>query len=222
MKTDFQIQNDVKAQIRWESVLHSSEIVVAVNDGVVTLSGIVDTYTKKVEAEKAAKKVGGVKAVAIEIQVDVSPIFKKKDSEITETVFKILKTHTILTDHRIKITVENGGVTLEGDVDWDHQRKAAQKAIEHVPGVRDVFNLITVRPKEMAKDIEHKISDAFIRHATIESENIIVEMIGSKVILKGTVRSLIEMEDAEDAVWQAPGVTAVDNRLLIEEELPVF
>jgi osmotically-inducible protein OsmY len=222
MKTDLQIQKDVMAQLQWESILNSSEIGVAVKDGVVTLSGIVDTYTKKVEAEKAAKKVGGVKAIAVDIQVGVSPIFKKKDSEIAETILNALRAHTAIIEDRIKIKVENGVVSLEGDVEWEYQRKAAQNAIENLPGVRDVLNLITVRPKVMAQDIEYKISDAFHRHATIDSEQITVEMVGSKAILKGVVRSLREREDAEDAVWQAPGVTAVDNRLFVEEELPVF
>ncbi|MFI5185121.1 MAG: BON domain-containing protein [Chitinophagales bacterium] len=222
MKTDYQIQKNVMAQLNWEPILNASEIGVAVKDGVVTLSGIVDTYTKKMEAERAARKVYGVRAVAPNIQVGVSPIFKKTDSEIAETVLNALRLHTAVMEDRIRIKVENGTVTLEGDVEWEYQRKAAVTAIENLPGVRDVFNFIIVKPKVAAKDIEKKISAAFHRHATIDAEKVTAEIIGSKVILKGIVRSLAEKEDAENAVWPAPGVTTVDNRLIVEEEIGVF
>jgi osmotically-inducible protein OsmY len=218
MKTDSQIQKDVMAQLNWEPILKASEIGVAVKNGVATLSGIVDTYAKKVAAEKAAKKVSGVKAVALDIQVGVSPIFKKTDGEIAETVLNALKLHTAVQEDRIKIKVEDGTVTLEGDVEWDYQRKAAVTAIEILPGVRDVLNYITVKPKVTASDIERKITAAFHRSATVDAEKITVETIGSKVILKGTVRSMAEKEDAEDAVWAAPGVMTVENKLYVEEE----
>jgi osmotically-inducible protein OsmY len=222
MKTDYQIQKDVMAQLNWEPLLNASRIGVAVKNGVVTLSGMVDTYTKKMEAEKATKKVNGVRAVAVDIQVGVSPIFKKTDTEIAESVLHALRLHTAVMEDRIRIKVENGVVTLEGEVEWEYQRKAAVHAIENLPGVRDVLNFIIVKPKILEKDLEQKINSAFHRNATIDAEKIIVETIGSKVILKGTVRSLAEKEDAEDAVWPAPGVTAVDNRLIVEEEIPVF
>ena len=222
MKTDSQLQKDVMAQLNWEPVLNACEIGVAVKHGVVTLSGTVDTYTKKIEAEKAAKKVSGVRAVAMDIRVGVSPGFKKTDSEIAEAVVNSLRLHTAVIEDRIKVRVENGVVTLEGDVEWEYQRKAAANAVEHLPGVTDVFNLIVIKPKALAYDIEKKIQDAFIRNATIDAEAITVDTIGSKVILKGTVRSLAEKEDAEQAVWPAPGVTSVDNRLVVEEEVSVF
>lgn len=222
MKTDSQLQKDVIAQLNWEPILHASEIGVAVKDGVVTLSGIVDTFTKKIVAEKAAKKVSGVKAIAVDLQVGVSPIFKKTDSEIAETVLDALKLHTAVQDDKIKIKVENGLVTLEGDVVWEYQRKSAVEAIENLPGVRDVSNLIMVRPEVLPIDVRKKINEAFHRSATIDAEKVKIDAIGSKVILTGTVRSIAEKEDAEDAVWAAPGVTSIDNRLVIEEPALAF
>jgi osmotically-inducible protein OsmY len=222
MKPDNEIQKDVMAQLNWEPILNASEIGVAVKNGVVTLSGIVDTYTKKMMAEKAAKKVSGVKAVALDLQVGVSPIFKKTDSEIAETVLNALRLHTAVKEDRIKVKVEDGFVTLEGDVEWEYQRKAAKSAVENLPGVRDVLNYIIVKPMVNANDIERKITAAFQRCATIDAEKITVETIGSKVILKGTVRSMVEKEDAEDAVWAAPGVMTVENKLYVEEEAFAF
>lgn len=222
MKNDSEIQKDVMAQLNWEPILNASEIGVGVKNGIVTLSGIVDTYTKKMMAEKAAKKVSGVKALALDIQVGVSPIFKKIDSEIAETVLNALRLHTAVQEDRIKIKVEDGVVTLEGDVEWGYQRKAVKDSIENLPGVRDVLNYIIVKPKAVASDLEQKIGAAFRRSATIDAEKVRVEIIGSKAILKGTVRSMAEKEDAEDAVWAAPGILTVENKLYIEEEAFAF
>ena len=222
MKTDNQIQENVIDQLKWEPILNASEIGVTVKKGVVTLSGIVDAYNKKITAEKAAKKVSGVKAVAIDIQVGVSPIFKKTDSEIAETVLNALQLHTAVQEERIKVKVEDGMVTLEGKVEWGYQRKAAEMAIENLPGVRDVINMIIVSPAIAGMDVKQKINSAFHRSATIDAEKIRVETIGSKIILNGMVRSLAEKDDAEDAAWSAPGVSAVENKLDIEEEIFAF
>lgn len=222
MKTDYQVQKDVMEQLNWEPILNASEIGVAVKNGVVTLSGMVDTYTKKMVAEKAAKKVSGVKAIALDLHVGVSPIFKKSDSEIAEAVLNALKLHMAVQDENIKIKVENGIVTLEGTVEWEYQRKAAKDAIENLPGVRDVLNYITIKALITASDIEKKITAAFQRNAAFDAEKIKVETVGSKVILVGIVRSLAEKDDAEDAVWAAPGVMAIENKLIVEEDLLVF
>lgn len=198
--------------------MHASEIGVSVKDGVATLTGIVDTFTKKIAAEKAAKKVSGIKAIAVDIQVGLSPVFKKTDTEIAEIVLNALKLHTAVQEDKIKIKVEDGLVTLEGKVEWEYQRKTAQEAIENLPGVRDVNNLIIVSPTVLAADLRKKINEAFHRSATIDAEKVQIDAIGSKVVLRGTVRSIAEKDDAEEAVWAAPGVTTVDNRLTIGEE----
>lgn len=222
MKTDIQIQKDVMDELKWQPFLNSSEIGVSVKHGIVTLSGSVDTYAKKAAAEKAAKKVTGVKAVAEEIQVGVSPSYHKSDTEIAEAVFNALKWHSAVQEDKIKIKVEDGIVRLEGEVEWEYQRQNAKTAIENLTGVRLVTNLITVKPKLTPDELEKKISAAFQRNASIDAGKIIVSVNGDKVTLHGKVRSFIEKEDAENAAWAAPGVYNVENKLQVEEPEYVY
>ena len=217
MKTDIQIQNDVMEELKWDPFLVSSEIGVAVKNGVVTLSGIVDTYAKKLTAETATKRVAGVKAVAVDIKVGISPKYLKTDAEIAEAVLNALKWHSAVQEDKIKVQVENGNVKLEGVVDWEYQRTNAKMAITNLTGVRSVTNLITVKPRIEVTDLQKKISAAFHRSATIDAGRIKTFINGSKVTLSGKVRSFAESEEAEDAVWAAPGVLTVDNQLEIEE-----
>jgi osmotically-inducible protein OsmY len=216
MKTDIQIQKDVMEELKWQPFLKASDIGVAVKNGIVTLSGQVDSYAKKIVAEKATKKVAGVKAIAEDIQIGVSPVLSKTDTEIAEAVVNALKWHTAVQQEKIKIKVENGIVKLEGGVDWEFQRNNAEVAIENLIGVRSVINMITVKPKITAFDIQQKVSSAFHRSATIDAEKITAEVTGSRVTLRGTVRSLAEKEDAETAAWNAPGIISVNNDLEIE------
>ena len=216
MKSDNQIQKDVMEELKWQPFLNASEIGVAVKNGIVTLSGQIDTYSKKLSAENAAKKVTGVKAIAEDIQIGVSPAYNKTDAEIAEAVLNALKWHTAVQEEKVKIKVENGNVKLEGEVEWEYQRTSAKTAIENLTGVRSVFNLITVKPKIAASDIEQKISAAFHRSATIDSKKITAEVMGSRVTLRGTVRSFTEKEDAENVAWNAPGVISVTSKIEIE------
>lgn len=217
MKTDAEIQKDVIEQLKWEPLLNTAEIGVSVKKGIVTLSGQLDSYLKKLTAERSAKKVNGVLAVAEDIQVGMSPENRKTDTEIAEAVLNALKWHTAVTENKIKIKVENGIVTLEGEVEWLYQRSNAASAIESLVGVKAINNWIVVKPKATAENVKQKINAALIRYATIDASKIFVTVIDNKVILEGTVRSFKEKEDAENAALSAPGVSSVENRIQIAQ-----
>ncbi len=216
MKSDFQIQKDVMDEIKWEPYLNASQIGVAVKNGIVTLSGIVDTYSKKTTAEKAASRVSGVKAVAEDIQVGVSPSFNKTDAEIAEAVLNALKWHSAVQQEKIKIKVEEGIVRLDGEVEWQYQRSNARSAVEHLTGVRSVINSIKVKPVVTPANVQQKINAAFLRSASIDAGKITADVIGGEVTLHGKVRSLAEKQDAELAARNAPGVVSVDSMIEIE------
>jgi osmotically-inducible protein OsmY len=182
----------------------------------------VDTYTKKLAAERAAKGIAGVRAVAEDIQVGVSPYFRRTDTEIAEAVLNALKWHTSVNESKIKVKVDEGVVTLEGEVDWDYQRKAARTAIENLNGIRTVYNFISVKPVASPGDIKKKISDSFHRMASVDSEKLSVDIVGGKAILRGRVHSIKEKEDAADVAWSAPGIINVDNQLEVDVEEFVF
>jgi osmotically-inducible protein OsmY len=222
MKTDSQIQKDVMDQLKWEPFLDAPQIGGAVKNGIVTLTGQVDSYAKKLAAEKATKKVSGVKAIAEDIQIGVSPLYRKTDAEIAEAVLDALKWNMAVQEEKIKIKVENGNVRLEGEVEWNYQRTSAKDAIEKLAGVCSITNLITVKPKITPNNIRQKICAALQRNALVDAHNIMVDVDGGKVTLRGVVRSFIEKEDAEKAAWSAPGVTAVESRLQLEEPVYMF
>jgi len=217
MKTDMQVQRDVIEQLQFEPILNAAEIGVAVKNGIVTLSGKVDSYFKKMAAERAVKKVAGVKAVAEDLQVGISPAFRKTDAEIAESVFNTLKWHTSIPDEKLKVKVENGVVTLEGEVEWEYQRNAAKIAVDSLSGVVRINNCITIKPLATASNVKQKISAALYRSATIDADKITVEILGNRVILSGKVRSFAEQEDAVSAAWSTPGVNFVENKLKVAE-----
>ncbi len=215
MKTDTQIQQAVMAELKWQPYLTASQIGVAVKNGVVTLSGDVDSYFKKVKAEEAARKVSGVKAIAEEIQINVLPLFKSTDAEIAAAALNALKWHPAVMEEKVKITVENGRVRLDGEVEWEYQRSNARTSIENLAGVKSILNFIMVQPKTSTSDIQKKIAAAFARSASIDADKITIEVKGSNVFLGGSVRSFAEKQDAENAAWAAPGITNVESNLKV-------
>ena len=219
MRTDAEIQKDVMEELRWELVQHSNEIGVTVKNSVVTLSGVVDSYSRKLEAEHAAKKVLGVKAVAQEIIVKLTDQGKKTDAEIASAVLNALKWHSSIPEDKVQVKVEKGWVTLDGQVDWDFQRVYSKSSVENLDGVVGISNNIKLAPKLKTADVKNKIFAAFHRSATLDSENIQISSEGTKVILSGKVRSFVEKKDAERAAYLAPGVTEVENKLMIDTEV---
>jgi len=216
MKTDAQIKEDVLDELAWEASIDETEIGVIVENGVVTLTGIIDSYAKKTAIEKAAKRVSGVKAVAEDIEVKYGDEYKKTDKEIAKAAVNALKWNISVPNNKIMIKVENGWVYLTGEVQWNFQRVAAKKAIEDLLGVRFVSNNITLKQKIQPSNIKNKITKAFERIADVEAKNIRVEVNGHNVTLKGTVHSLAEKEEAKKAAFKAPGVYSIKNELVVD------
>jgi len=214
-RTDTQIQSDLLAELKWEPRLNPNEIGVIVKDGVVTLTGWVDSYTKRWAAEDAAHRVRGVKAVANDIEVRLTSTDERTDQDIAKAAARALEWDAFVPLEKLDVTVSKGWVTLKGEVEWNYQRQDAERVVRRIQGVKGVSNLITVRPRTTPAELKNKIEQALVRSAQLDAKNITVDVDGSKVILKGTVRSWAEKQEAERQAWAAPGVTSVDNRITI-------
>jgi osmotically-inducible protein OsmY len=213
--TDEQIQREVLAELAWEPRIRPNEIGVVVKDGVVALTGWVDSYTKRWAAEEAAHRVRGVKAVANEIEVRLPGTAERTDADIAAAAIQALRSDVFVPADRVEITVSKGFVTLRGTVDWQFQKEDAEKVIRRLPGVKGVLNSLTVKPPMTPSDLKKKIEEALVRSAQTDAARITVEVHGSKVILRGIVRSWAEKQEAERTAWSAPGVTEVDNRITV-------
>jgi osmotically-inducible protein OsmY len=214
MRPDSDIKRDVEAELKWDPDIDPSDIGVAVKNGVVTLTGFVRSYSQKLQAEADAKHVNGVAGLAndIEVRLTGDPV---PDPEIAREAVTAIKTQLPYSSQFVKPVVKNGWVTLEGQLEWNYQKERAASAVRRLRGVKGVSNLIQLKPRVAPSEVKRQIEDAFRRSAEIDASRVTVEATGGQVVLRGTVRSWAERQEAERAAWRAPGVISVDNRITV-------
>ena len=213
MKTDSQLQQDVMAELKWEPAVHAAQIGVEVKNGVVTLAGEVSSYTEKLNAERAAQRVNGVKALAVEMKVKLSEFGKRTDADIAESAKNILGWTSSLPADAVKVLVEGGWLTLSGDVEWQYQRQDAADSVRYLSGVTGVSNQIAIKPSVSAKVVKSDIEAALKRRAAADAKTIAVEVKGADVTLSGTVHSWAERDLAKRSAWGTSGVRNVVDKM---------
>ena len=215
MKTDTQLQSDVMAELKWDPSFNAAEIGVEVKNGVVTLSGHVDKYAEKWAAERAAQKVTGVKALAIELDVALPGASNRSDADIARTAENVLEWTTNWPKDHVKVMVEKGWVTLSGQLDYEYQRQLASGSVRHLMGVTGVSNQVTIKSKLTSSTVKSDIEAALKRRALTDAQEIMVTVNGSKVTLTGVVHSWSERDMVSDSVWNTPGVTDVNDNISV-------
>lgn len=213
MKTDAHIKADVTDELAWDPAVNATGIGVAVKDGVVTLTGHLDSYAEKHTVERAVKRVAGVRGIALELDVKLAAEHKRSDSDIAQAAATALQLNSLVPDEKIQVLVENGRVTLTGEVDWSYQLASAEQCVRPLAGVRGLSNRITIKSRASSKDVGAQITAALTRQAAREAKHITVEVEGSVVTLWGKVHSLAEREAAVGAAFSARGVSRVVDKL---------
>jgi len=215
VKTDADLKRDVNAELAWDPAVKSTAIGVAVKDGVVTLTGHIDTFAEKHAASRAVRRVAGVKAIALELDVKLAPDHKRSDTDIATSAEQALKWNTLVPVEAIRLTVDHGWVTLQGDVEWDYQRRSVEKVIRPLMGVVGISNEIVLRAQPKVVDLSRRIEGALTRQAIREAQHVKIAVDGTTVTLSGTVHSWQERDAVQGVAWSAPGVRAVINELQV-------
>jgi osmotically-inducible protein OsmY len=216
IRTDAQLQRDVIDELRWDPAVGSAEVGIAARNGVITLSGQVASYAKKYAAVRAVERVAGVRAIAEELKVVLPMSLVRTDTDLAHVIASTLKWDVQVPDDAVKARIEGGWVWLEGQVEWQYQAAAAESSVRNLTGVRGVSNLLQIKKHASAIDVKSRIESALKRHAELDSKQIHVEAFDGHVKLTGNVRSRAERQDAEFAAWSAPGVTKVEDDLLVQ------
>ncbi|MCW5668291.1 MAG: BON domain-containing protein [Hydrogenophaga sp.] len=214
MKTDALLKSDVTSELAWDtSVGERAGIGIAVRDGVVTVSGQVDNYMQKQAIERAVRRVSGVRGIAMDLEVKLAAGARPSDTDIAQAALNAMRWHSMVPEERVQIEVEDGHVTLSGELDWAYQVASAEQCVRPLLGVKDITNDIRIRPHVNTSDIAEGISSALMRHAQREARNISIQVDGGVVTLRGKVDSLREREAAVGTAWSAKGVTRVVDQL---------
>ncbi len=215
MKTDADLKNDVIAELSWDPAVKSELIGVAVSNGVVTLSGHLATYAEKEAVQRAVQRLKGVKAIALELDVKLSPEHRRNDTDIAANAEQALRWNALVQDGSIRLSVDHGWITLRGETEWDYQRKSAESAVRNLRGVVGISNEITLRIKPKLAELSRKIEEALTRQALADAQNVKLGIEGSALILRGTVHSWQERNAVQNVAWSAPGVRSVINELQV-------